>query len=97
LVVADRRGGEARYRLLETVRAYALERLAASGEAAAVRARHAAHYRELAERTRPELEAGSAAPALARLDVELENLRAALGWSADTGDAEAGLRLLSAS
>jgi non-specific serine/threonine protein kinase len=95
LVQAEETG---RYRLLETLRQYGRERLRARGAAAAVRARHAAYYLELVERMRPGLEVGHpAAPALARLDLELDNLRAALRWCADAGDATAGLRLLSAS
>ena len=52
LVVADNSGGTTRYRLLETVRQYALEKLGESGEADAVRARHRDHYTALAARAR---------------------------------------------
>ena len=48
LVVADNSGGRTRYRLLETVRQYALEKLAESGEADAVRARHRDYYTAMA-------------------------------------------------
>ena len=94
LVVAELQASPERYRLLETVRAYALERLAEAGEAAAVRARHAAYFRELAGRLRRELAGGDATAGLARLDAELDNLRGALRWYADAADAEAGLRLV---
>jgi non-specific serine/threonine protein kinase len=100
LVVADEQpGGTARYRLLETLRQYAQERLEASGEAAAVRLRHAACYAGLAAQTpayldRPTAEQGAWYDGLER---EHANLRAALGWAAAGGArgdaAEAGLRL----
>jgi predicted ATPase/transcriptional regulator with XRE-family HTH domain len=86
-----------RFRLLETLRQYAAQRLRARGETDAVRARHAAHYLQLAERIWPQLRAGDAASALARLDAELDNIRAALRWFADAGEAADGLRLLRAS
>ena len=52
LVVADDSGGRTRYRLLETVRQYALEKLGESGEADAVRARHRDHYTAMAAAAR---------------------------------------------
>jgi non-specific serine/threonine protein kinase len=88
LVVADEQGGAARYRLLETVRQYAWDRLAEAGEAEAVRDRHRDWYVGFAERT-------EALPD--RLGTERDNLRAALEWSlADEGGVEAGLRLAGA-
>jgi predicted ATPase/class 3 adenylate cyclase len=83
-----------RYRLLETVREYALERLAESGEGDAVRARHLAFYVALAEQARPKLFGSEQVTWLARLDAELENLLAAHGWCASAVDGpELGLRL----
>ena len=89
-------GGE-RYRLLETVRHYAMDRLASSGEADATRTRHLAFYVALAEAARPELVGPRLAHWVARLDAERENLLAAHAWcdSAD-GGGELGLRLLDA-
>ena len=73
--------GEARFRLLETVREYAAERLEGSGGVSAARRRHAAYYLALAERAAPEL-LGPAQPAwLDRLEHELPNLNAAVAWA----------------
>jgi predicted ATPase/DNA-binding SARP family transcriptional activator len=83
---------EPRLALLESVREYALERLDASGETAALRRRHARYFLELAERAEPEL-AGSAEPWLERLEAEHDNLRAALDWAATDGTAEDELRI----
>jgi len=95
-LVARERAGE-RYRLLETIKQYAQERLDASGDADAVRSRHLAHYLALAEQARPELVGTDQAVWLKRLDTERENLLAAHAWSehAENG-AELGLRLASA-
>ncbi len=94
LVVADDSGGRTRYRLLETVRQYALEKLGESGEADAVRARHRDHYTALA--------ALLDAPAgrdyeqrLEQADIEIDNLRAAFGWSRENSDIELALALAS--
>ncbi len=94
LVGADDSGGRARYRLLETVRQYALEKLGESGEADAVRTRHRDQYTTLA--------AVLDAPAvrdyeqcLERANIEMDNLRAAFGWSRETSDSESALALAS--
>jgi non-specific serine/threonine protein kinase len=97
LVLAEEPGGEwgaVRYRLLETVRQYAAQRLTAAGEAQAARARHAAWCLDLAQAGAAH-EAGPQQGAwLERLTVEHDNLRAALGWClADAEGAAAGLRL----
>ena len=63
-----------RYRLLETVRQYALERLAESGDEADTRDRHLKFYVELAERARPELNGPKQAAWASRLDAERENI-----------------------
>ncbi|HET8632119.1 MAG TPA: hypothetical protein VFL91_32230, partial [Thermomicrobiales bacterium] len=83
--------------MLETIREYAGERLDEGGEVEAVRARHAAHYLALAERAEPHLWGGADQRAwVARLDTERDNLRAALGWAEERGEAELGLGLVAA-
>ena len=72
--------GEPRFGMLETIREYGLERLAASGEAEAIRRQHASFFLALAEATAPMLGA-ELAKGLALLTVEHANLRAALAWS----------------
>ncbi len=89
-------GGE-RYRLLETVRHYALDRLAGSGEADDARTRHLAFFVALAEQAKSEIVGPRQGKWLARLDVERENLLAANAWcDSAEGGAEIGLRLLHA-
>jgi predicted ATPase/class 3 adenylate cyclase/DNA-binding CsgD family transcriptional regulator len=94
LVVADDSRGRTRYRLLETVRQYALEKLGESGEADAVRSRHRDYYTALA--------AAVDAPAgtdyeqhIERAEIEIDNLRAAFAWSRESGDVELALALAS--
>jgi tetratricopeptide (TPR) repeat protein len=97
LVVADERlGGEARYRLLETLREYGCECLAHAGGMDAAQRRHVAFYVALAERAEPELIGAEQVVWLARLDQEHDNLRAALRWTIERGEAELGLRLAGA-
>ncbi len=94
LVVADDSGGRTRYRLLETVRQYALEKLGESGEADAVRSRHRDHYTALAAL----LDApagGDYEQRLEQADIEIDNLRAAFGWSRENSDTELALALAS--
>src|SRR3712207_2083603 len=86
---------EPRFSMLETVRAYGLERLAMSGEDEEVRGRHADYYLALAELATPELEGGAQAAWLERLEREHDNLRAALGWSLEHGEPERAARLAS--
>ncbi len=78
--------GESRYGLLETVRQYAGERLTASGEAEATRDAHAAYVLALAERAATGLFGPEQRDWLDRLEVEHDNMRAALAWSARDGD-----------
>jgi len=93
LVQVEEAAAEARYRLLETIRQYGRDRLAESGEEAAVRTRHLDFYVALAERAEPELEGPGLMTWLDRLDLELGNLRAAMDWSAQAREADKGLRL----
>jgi predicted ATPase/class 3 adenylate cyclase len=92
LVMLD--AAAARYRMLESVREYAGERLEASGQATALRDRHLAYYVALAERAVPELFGPAQTETFARLDAERENLLAAHAWCASARDGvESGLRL----
>ena len=94
LVVADDSGGRTRYRLLETVRQYALEKLGESGEADIVRTRHRDHYTSMAAL----LDAPAGTDYERRLeqaDIEIDNLRAAFGWSRENSDIELALALAS--
>jgi predicted ATPase len=72
-----------RYRLLETLREYAADRLADAGETDGARARHARHYLELARRTAPELTDTRYKAAHDRMATELENLRTVVQWCAE--------------
>jgi predicted ATPase/DNA-binding winged helix-turn-helix (wHTH) protein/class 3 adenylate cyclase len=94
--VAGGEGEEVRYRLLETVRQYAAERLAENGEAARVRGAHARHFLALAERALPELQGPGQARWHARLEAEHDNLRAALAWYVEQRDGAHALRLTGA-
>ncbi len=96
LVVAQERDGEARYRLLETVRQYGREKLLESGEAETARRHHASFFLTLAEEVEPKINGADRGAWLAYLEAEHDNLRAALRWSAETGEAETGLRLAGA-
>lgn len=93
LVVAEEEKGEKRFRLLETVREYGWERLRAAGEEAALRAAHRDWYFGLAERAEPLLTGPEQGAWLDRLEQEHDNLRQALRWSLESGDAEHALRL----
>ena len=94
LVVAENTGGRTRYRLLETVRQYASEKLGESGEADEVRSRHRDHYKTMA--------AALDAPAvggheerLQQVEVEIDNLRAAFAWSRENDEIAQALELAS--
>lgn len=100
LLRSDTSDGEPRFRMLETVREYASERLTDSGEADPVRAAHAGYMLAVAEKTRPNLFGPDPGLWLDRLDREQDNIRAALAWSlGDTkgpGDVTLALRMAAA-
>jgi non-specific serine/threonine protein kinase len=96
LVLVEGQGADARYRLLETIRQYAGEKLLAAGEAEAVRDRHRDWYLELAEQAKPELIGPNQVAWLDRLERERDNLRAALEWALERGEADQALRLAAA-
>jgi predicted ATPase/class 3 adenylate cyclase len=95
LVVAGEATAEARFGLLETVRAYGWEQAAAAGEGEDARRRHRDWYLALVDRAAPEFFRGPEPREwVAILDLEHDNLRAALGWSAAAPDEQlAGLRM----
>jgi predicted ATPase/DNA-binding CsgD family transcriptional regulator len=94
LVVAEpTEQGGLRYRLLEPVRQYALEKLEQSGEAEDVKRSHARYFIALAEEAEPWLSGPHAAEWFERLEEELDNIRAALSWARARGQAELSLRL----
>jgi predicted ATPase/DNA-binding winged helix-turn-helix (wHTH) protein len=99
LLVVDRAasGSPPRYRLLETVRQYAMERLNQHGEADDARDRHVAHFVALAETAAPRWSGPEQGVWLERFRIEHENLIAALAWCGQgMGDPHAGLRLAAA-
>jgi non-specific serine/threonine protein kinase len=89
-------GAEPRFGMLETIRAYALERLEACGEAAALRRAHAAYFLALAEAAGPRAYGPLDLASLERLEREHDNLRQALRWLQEQGDAEGFVRLAGA-
>jgi predicted ATPase/class 3 adenylate cyclase/DNA-binding CsgD family transcriptional regulator len=95
LVIAENVRSATRYRLLETVRQYALEKLGESGEGDDVRARHCDYYMALAGLLDNPGDA-SDEKVIERVEAEIDNLRAAFGWSLDRSEPETALRLASA-
>ncbi len=97
LVVVEERAGEMRYRLLDTLRAYALARLRTSDDADAAQQAHLDYFLTLVEATDMHLLTADQGPWLDHLDCERENLLAALAWtSSSRGRAADGLRLAGA-
>lgn len=88
--------GEPRFRMLVTIREYALEKLAESGEREEIRRRHALAFLALAENARPQLQGPEQKRWLDLLELEHDNLRGALETSIDSGMAEEACRLVSA-
>src|SRR6266566_3713416 len=93
LVAVTQRSGEARYRLLETIRQYAQEKLHEFGEAAHMRRNHRDWYARLAEQAKAETLEARQGSWFERLEAEHENLRVALGWSLDQQEAETAARI----
>ena len=89
----DQTGAEPRFSMLETIREYALERLASSGEESATRRAHAAYCLVLAEEGNPELTAVDRTAWLARCDLEIDNFRIALDWLIQNREVDWGVRL----
>jgi predicted ATPase/class 3 adenylate cyclase len=91
LVVVDHEGST-RYRMLETIRQYARERLVASGEVAELGTAHLAYFRRLAQEADVGLHGPEMVRWLDRLDADADNVRTALEWAFET-DPEAALQL----
>jgi predicted ATPase/DNA-binding CsgD family transcriptional regulator len=88
--------GEPRLLMLETIREYALERLQASSEAEAMRRQHATFFLRLSEEAEPKIRSAEQSIWRKRLEVEQDNLRAALRWTLENQEAEMGLWLAGA-
>jgi len=99
LVVAEQRTAteatEARYRLLETLRQYAGEKLEQAGRTTTLHERHLDWFLALADQAEPELHGPRQVAWLNRLQAQEDNLRAALRWSVTVPEDERGLRLAS--
>jgi len=94
LVQVAQRQGRARYRLLETIRVYARQRLFELDDPARVRDRHLAFHVGLVGRAHAGLTGGQPAPWVARLVADLDDLRAAMDWAVETGDLRALVDLI---
>jgi predicted ATPase/DNA-binding CsgD family transcriptional regulator len=94
ILIAQEAGGRMRYRMLETIRQYGRDRLAAAGQEAAVRQRHLDWYQNLAAQAGPDLSGPRQMQWFGRLQLEHAELRAALEFSfTEPARAEAGLRI----
>jgi predicted ATPase/DNA-binding CsgD family transcriptional regulator/transcriptional regulator with XRE-family HTH domain len=87
-------GTEPRYHMLETIREYGLEQLAASGEVETLARRHADYFVALAEDAEPGLAGANWRTWRRQLQAERENLRAALDWAVAWGQTDIALRLI---
>jgi predicted ATPase len=97
LVVADVSGAKSRFRLLDTTRAYAIEKLDVSGERERLARRHAEFYRDLFERAERQAPARPTGEWLADYAREIDNMRAALDWAfSPGGDGSIGVALTAA-
>jgi len=97
LVVVDVNGAQPRFRLLDTTRAYTIEKLDSSGERERMARRHAEYYLTLLKRAEAEAPARPPAEWLADYAREIDNLRAALDWAfSRTGDGSLGVMLTTA-
>ena len=95
LVIVDEvsKFNETSYRLLETIRQYALEKLMGTEEARMIRDSHLRFYLELVERSEPVIFSSQGEATLYRLARELDNIRAAMDWSTSNGNAVAALQI----
>jgi non-specific serine/threonine protein kinase len=93
LVLVEERRGEARYRLLATIRQYGQDKLHECAEAGTVRRHHRDWYARLAERVESETLEAEQRSVFDRLEAEHENLRAALRWSLEQQEAETAAQI----
>jgi predicted ATPase/DNA-binding SARP family transcriptional activator len=93
LVQAVLDGDEARYRLLEPVRQYAIELRKTSGEDARLRARHAAYFADFVEAIEAALSGPAQVGWFTRLEQEYDNIQAALSWAIEQAEADLALRI----
>jgi len=89
-------GGDPRYRLLDTIHAFAWEKLAAASDGAAVRRRHLDYFAGFAEAIEPQLTSASADLPFARTEADHDNLRAAISWAVESGEPANGFRICGA-
>jgi predicted ATPase/class 3 adenylate cyclase len=93
LVNVEEREGQSRYRYLETIRQYAMEKLLESGDAANARDRHLAHFREVSRRAEEHFGTAQRLLWVNRLEVEHDNIRSALGWALES-EPESALQMV---
>lgn len=96
LVLMEEMRGEMRYRMLETMRQYANEKLVESGESDSIRDRHLEYFLNLTETVEPHLIRPEQLDWLAKLDADYENVRLALEWALNNESAEPSLRFCAA-
>ena len=90
---ADGRGGEPRFAMLETIRDFAAERAVAAGVQERLRRTHAEYFAEVARAAAPSIMGPDKRGWLDRLEQDHDNLRSAIGWATDAGEAEIAMRL----
>ncbi len=95
LVVADEQRGVVRYRVLETIRQYAQEKLVESGEADTIRLRHLDYFATLAQQFEREWLKGDSVAWMQRMRCERDNYRNALDWSLGAGKAQSAMQVVS--
>jgi predicted ATPase/class 3 adenylate cyclase len=93
LVNVEEKEDESRYRYLETIRQYAMEKLLESGDAVNARDRHLAHFLEVSRRAEEKFGTAQRLMWVNRLEVEHDNLRSALGWALES-DPESALQMV---
>ena len=94
LVMRRELGSGVRFRMLETIREFATDQLAASGEEQEIRRRHAEAYLDLVEEAHPRLTKRERGEWIERLAEEYLNVHDALDWAVDHGEAEIAMRLV---